>query len=175
MHAVRISSIPKVFYFLQMIDGPDLHMWKANITWEENIKTNSNYNFNKKSVAKNSKTYNIHLELNPIESYKNFSKRMVLVEKSGCKKTPINDNDPIIKWAMQEIFPYNIIKNTRDFVLKRTNEKFIIDKTWLLTECSLIDAEIWRKAEFMPHSILKDMRDNLQITIEPKSTLPLLN
>jgi hypothetical protein len=156
------------FYRLQMLDRENVYIWDVNIKMTSEphyVPAKPQYKFITTNVSAQFETNIIELELIPTKSDKSILKRAVLVEKTGCKKSIIDYNDPITTWSLQETSPNDLFKNTRDFILTRMEEMGTVEKTWFLAECSLLDSQVWRSftEEFS--------KGKVTIFIKPKSIM----
>ncbi len=129
-----------------MIDKSDLYIWSVNI-----------------NIMSTDIEETMEIEINPLNLIKNSSKRIVLFEKNGCKKTPTDNECPILIWSLQKLLNNNsMLKNTRNFKLTRFVDS-ISDASWFLTECFLINSTLCENSEIST--------DTITILIKPKSII----
>jgi len=145
------KQISRPIFHLQMTEKMKIYTWEVffKISKEPKYKfLSKNPDYNYKFITTDDgdvpfETNFIQLSLKSIKDFnKSILKRVVLVEKIGNHDGDTN-SDPLVKWSLQQIFPSEF-NNTRDFQLIRTINS-LTDKIWLLTDCLLIDSEVWRR------------------------------
>ena len=157
---VSNQNIPKPIYVIQMLDGGNIYTWEVTnlrITSEPSNYKIITTNISNKPSEKNIIELEIKQRNNPIT-------RMVLIEKVS-PKNKFTFEDPLISWSHQELLKRDF-KFTRDFLLTKIEDTSNEEKKWFLTECVLLDSNVWRTSTFLP-SI-----NGAIIAIKPKSILP---
>ena len=160
--------IPKPTYNLHMLDRESSYVWEVK---DFKITSEPNFKFITTNIISAPDKNIIELDIVPKRNSKQSNKltRTVLVEKIGYEIITIEE-DPITIWSFQELnqeLTINNFINTRDFLLTDS----INGRNWVLTECLLIDSQMWRMSNWLYSDDSQDNLINRKITIKPKAIL----
>ncbi len=152
-------------YSIQMIDKSNINCWDVNVEFVYEVADDCSEGIKSLiSGKKNNKRISvIRLEVLPENSSKSILIRKVLIEKKGCIKS--TEEDQIIKWSIQEMFSSARFQNTRNFKLTKLKDYLSEEKNWILTDCSLINCDMWANGNYT----LEKITAPINLTIYPKN------
>lgn len=135
MHLIEIP------YNYEKINSNSKYLLQTNYNnkdylWETDCNVRTAVGITEKEV------YIFTLELKPFTIIDNKLKRMVLIEKSGCKKTLEILEDPLKIWSTLTMFSSSFYDLKKDFILFHIKNNKTI-KTFFLNRCILTDTTEW--------------------------------
>lgn len=137
-YSPKVAIIKQPTYLFQLIEENNFYSWEACVSFEQR---QSETSYDLKNCYSSNKQI-INLQLKSIENPKDILKRMVFIEKIGCKKTIKEEGDPLINWALNQLFSSSLKVSHKDFILSRINNKLQVDKVWYLSDCAIIKSNL---------------------------------